>query len=348
MNLINFLILILLFIPLRGSRSYSQVELIQVDCTIFDWSGKIYKKIPGWVCLFYDDGSIVSISYQQRKFRSYSPLGDLVWSKDLPLHHELEATKDRKKILSLSEEVKMIDGKKIRIDILKIYNRKGEELASWNLDTHWEEIKKILSDAKKAEPYLVFFDHKVYGRINEFTHINSIKEIPENDLYPQINYLKPGNLIVGMNCLGFFLFFDPNLTRIEGVYHYQNEISCNTHDAQVLPNGHILFFRNFTLNVGDGATLVEIDPALGNEVLSLETKALDPIKSSSRGSVFLLKNKNLIYIDWGQGNHMGVVEVSRNGEIANALDQRMLNAVELDKPYRVRAGPFKTFLDNAW
>lgn len=348
LKLINFLILILLFFPLKGSKSFTSLELIQVDCAVFDWSGKIYKKYPGWMCIFFDDGSYVSDIYLKGILKNVSATGSLIWRIQEEVHHELDLSLDKKMIYYLSDDVKIINGKRVRYDVFKIINRQGVELSRWSFYDHWGEIEKILEDEKKQKAFELNFSHPKYGPMTEFTHANSLKEIPENKLYPEVPYLKPGNLIAGINCLGFIMIFNPTLTRIEKVFHYQQHLGCNIHDTQVLSSGEILFFRNFDLKMGDGPSLVKINPLTGKTILNLATDSSDPMKSSSQGSVQELENGNLLYIDKGQANHMGVVEISKDGKIVRALDQRMLDRAQMDKPYRARSLKLRKFLEKAW
>lgn len=300
------------------------------------------------MCLFNDDGTTFSINYNESQFLSYSKDGQLNWSKNIRLHHELE--KRGEHILSLSEKNKSIENKNIRFDLLKIYDqRTGDEVASWDTEEHWDEILKILSDAKKVNPKLREFinEASTAGRGYEYTHLNSLKEIPPNDLYPAISYLKPGNLIVGMNCLGFFLFLDPSMSQIEGVYHYQQEMECNTHDAQVLASGRILFFRNYHLTPGDGPALIEIDPRLREEVWSFKTKNDNPMRSNSLGSVTKLSNGHYFYLDRGQADQLGPVEIRPDGEMVNALELKKIVDYQKANPYRARILDLKKYLENS-
>lgn len=331
-----------------ASKSSLPLDLVQVDCTIFDWSGKIHKKYTGWLCYFFEDGSYLVGKSQRSTLRYHSPNGTLIWSKTEDIHHELDLSADKKRIFFLSDEMQLINGVKTRFDVLKIIDRDGNELHKWSTFEHWPDILKILEE-KNQKPFLFNFVSGKYGPLSEYIHANSFKEIPPNDLYPKLGYMKPGNLIVGMNCLGLFLFLDPTLSRIEKVYRYQNFLGCNTHDAQVLPSGHILFFRNYKEHSLDGPALVEINPLTETIAWQLSTDSADKELSDTRGSVQKLSNGNFLYADKGQANHMSVVEISNNGTIVHALDQRMLEEAQIDRPYRAKVHKdLKQFLKNSW
>lgn len=347
MNFFRYLIMIFFISILGGSTNHFNTRYIHADCSIFDFSGKLYKKYPGSMCIFFKDGSYIQNIYPQN-LRYISAGHTLITSKNIMAHHELEASHDQKRIALVADHFMEKDGKKRRYDILKILNRDLNDLYTWSTLTHWEELNKILQDAGKPPLVLNEYIHQKIGKTYEYTHINSLKEIPANDLYPQLSYLKPGNYIATMNCMGLFMFFDPTLSRIEKVIHYQNHIACNAHDAHVLKSGHILYFRNYAKSPEDGPALVEINPMTLEETWNWKINSIDSAESMSQGSVQFLSNGNFLYVDRGHADNMGAVEISRHGIIANALDQEMLKAVLKHKPYRARIEDLGQFLENTW
>lgn len=348
LKLVNIFFLFLMAFLLGGSKKNRPLEFVQVDCHIFDWSGKIYKKYPGWLCHFFEDGSYLIGKTKGKRLNYFSANGSMVWSKEVSFHHELELSQDKKKIFFLTDEIVSVNGIKTRYDVFNIIDRQGRELHRWSMGDHIVEISKILEGKNFKTPKYTF-NHKLYGLVNENMHLNSFKEIPPNDLYPKLSYMKPGNFIAGINCLGFFLFFDPTLSHIEKVFHYQRPLDCNCHDVQVLPNGHILFFRNYDNFLNEGPSLVEIDPLTESIAWSLRLNTSDREKSKARGSVQKLPNGNLLFANLGQDSFMSVGEISPEGNISRALDQRALSKAGIDKPYRVRAyKELASFLKNAW
>ncbi len=305
--------------------------------------------MPGGLCLFQKDGTTIYASYRAKRLVKVKSNGLKLWETSVGVHHEMSLTKDNR-ILLLSESIRDFRGdKNARFDAFKIYNQKGEELASWDTFEHFEEILRILKDAGKEFPPRIDVKSNPFGAFVEYTHANSFKEIPENDLYPQVSYLKPGNYILAMNCLGLFLFLDHELKTIVGVHHYQNFLSCNTHDAQVMKNGHILHLLNYDTRVGDGMTLVEIDPVSGNRVWEYKNTLSDKVNSNYQGSVQLLPNGNMLYIDNGQIDNKTPVEISRAGLVAHALERSTLYELIGFKPYRARISEdFQSHIKNSW
>lgn len=233
----------------------------------------------------------------------------------------------------------------VRFDVFSIFSQDGEEVARWSTYDHFQEIAEIVEKAGKTLPSI---ENKKGTPFIEYTHSNAFKEIPLNDLYPQVPYLKPGNYILGLNCLGLFLFLDKTLKKIEGVYHYQKHSSCNTHDAQVLKNGHILHLVNFENIPGDGVRLVELNPLTNEIVWSFKNPFSDKNLSNIKGSIQALPNGNILYIDHGQTDNKAVVEMSRSGQVVNAIELSVFDKIYGERPYRARSGDFKKYLDNSW
>lgn len=322
---------------------------MQVDCLLLDFSGNLYKKWPGGLCLFQKDGTTIYASYNSKKLVKVRPNGIKEWESPVAVHHEMSLTRDQR-ILLLSESIRNFRGdNNARFDVFKIFNQEGKELASWDTFEHFEEILELLKLTGKDFPPKLAVKSNPFGEFVEYTHANSFKEVPPNPLYPAVSYLKPGNYILGMNCLGLFLFLDHDLKKIEGVYHYQGSLSCNTHDAQVLNNGHILHLLNYESLPSNGMTLVEIDPVTGSRHWEYKNLLTDSLNSNYQGSVQLLPNGNMLYIDNGQIDNKAPAEISRSGLMINALDRNKIYEMTGFKPYRARiSDDFKSHVENSW
>lgn len=347
--MIRSILFALLLLILTGSTNTAARRFLQIDCLLLDFSGKLYKKKPGGLCLFQKDGTTIYASYRANLLVKEFANGTREWAAPIPVHHEMSLTHDGN-ILLLSESIRRFRGdNNARFDVFKILNQEGEELASWDTFDHFDEILQILKEAGKDFPLKLDVKSNPFGEFVEYTHANSFKEVPPNSLYPAIPYLKPGNYILGMNCLGLFLFLDRDLKKIVGVVHYQSFLSCNTHDAQVLTNGHILHLLNYEALPSNGMTLVEIDPLSGERVWEYKNKLSDSLNSNYQGSVQLLANGNMLYIDNGQIDNKTPVEISREGLLVNALDRSTVVEMIGFKPYRARSSDdLKSHMDNSW
>lgn len=298
---------IVFLIFLSKSSVQATYKHLQVGCNIFDFSGKIIRSYNGNLCIFQDDGSrIQSIEGEDAnigEIRYYSLSNHVLWShKDHP-HHELQISNDKRKIFYLSSEFGILGNKRVRFDTLNLLNLKdGRLIGKWSFKTNFNNYKMILEHHNR--PFRLFkYGKKLPYTDDELGHFNSLKEIPANKLYPKLKFLKPGNFILGANCLGLFIIFNHNLKKIEKVIDYNHQLDCNTHDAQVLPNGHFLHFNNFeagSSNLPAKSSLVEIDP-VSNLVYWKWPDVKNPYVFSNygMGSVQRIENGYTLFTDRG-------------------------------------------------
>jgi hypothetical protein len=85
------------------------------------------------------------------------------------------------------------------------------------------------------------------------------------------------------------------------------------HDASLLPNGHITLFDNLGgFRDGNGARVLEVDPATSEVVWSYAGDDAHPLHSPLRSSAEPLSNGNMLITESDGGR---VFEVDRNGDI---------------------------------
>lgn len=303
--IVGLLLTVSLFSSTRSS-SDSEFKHVQIDCSIYGFDGKIVRSYNASMCIFLEDGSRIELHESSQEgqggeIRYISSNNDLKWNHEDQPHHELQLTRDKKWIFYLGREYGVLDGKKIRFDTINVLNLNGEQVVTWSLKENFAFLEKILKEHRKAL-HPIMNPHNLPAKAFEFTHFNSVKEIPHNKLYPQLKYLKPGNFILGANCMGVFIIFNPHFNKIEKILNSDQRNDCNTHDAQVLPNGNILHYSNFESGERDDIhTLIkEINPANG----FIEWKwpnFQNPYHFSNivLGSVDRMKNNYTVFTDNG-------------------------------------------------
>lgn len=337
-----FFSLILFFIS--GSDIAYNDYFLQVDCEIYDHKGDIVERKNVFLCHFFADGSWLGLKYLNHKFGLYNSNNSTIWEKNVSAHHELFITRDYK-ILILASETGQLDGVKTRFDTLKIYDLKGNEISSWSFRDHVEEFKKILSQHKKnffvlTPPRTLFPGHQ------EFTHVNSFKEIPPNDLYPQLDYMKPGNYIVGVNCYNLFFIMNKALTRIEKVLNYSsNDQMCGTHDAQVLSSGKILHYMNHDSKDRPASRLELFDPSQNKAITIWPKDPQTKFYNSLRGSIQPLDNGGYLFTDKIEqiGGVAEIKEINAEGTIIRVWKMNLRNN---DTVYRARKLKLGKYLKN--
>ncbi len=250
------------------------VEYYQIECKIYDSKRTLIKDFGGAYCQFSEDGSFVMASYG-RELTRFSSIGSKVWTKNLLVHHQLNLTEDEKEVLALSHEYVYEKFGWARYDVLLRLNLKtGKILAKLSLKTI---MQKVFQSYPRALAPAMVEDFDLKGKpINllEFTHWNSINEIPENSLGDRNPIFRKGNIIVSGLRNGSIFVFDRNLTKI--VWHWEiskDKRSSNIHDATVTKDGKVLFYANEGLCKGAEtiSSINTLDP-ITNEVQCLYPK----------------------------------------------------------------------------
>lgn len=238
---------------------------ISVDCHILNSEGELLRKYQGRLCVFLEDGSYISTT--QKAMTRRDKFGRVLWSIDKFIHHELSLSPDKTKFFYITTDYLDYLGKLTRFDVLNISDLEGKIIKQYRLFDHKEEILK-LSDVKFEKTAWHMPDEDNYpGAPYEFSHVNSIQEIPENKLGQTNTAFKQGNFIVSFNGLGLILILDHELKNILWSRKAVNKSMFSSHNVLVIPNGNILYFNNINGNPDDEYTSIdEINP-LTNEIV---------------------------------------------------------------------------------
>lgn len=336
---------------------------LQVDCAIYTLEGTLEKKFSDYLCLFMDDGSRYSLKastvdktgYVQGKITRYSKTNQIVWQKNLDVHHELSLTPDKQHLTFISSESGEADGRKIRFDVMNVSDLNGNIIKRWSTKDHFSEIKKEMAHWKRELLYLDIKTSIPFPDHYEFTHINSFKEIPPNESYGQLPWFQPGNYIIGVNCLNLFFILDQDLNKIIKTISYGNyDQACGTHDAQVLSNGNILHYVNVKHLNEKKSYLQEYDPRSREVVWSWPDDKNLNFFNPMLGSVQRLKNGHTVFTDkvslesssrWIRGKNPSIIEIDKDGEIVRKWNLELLGFNEL---YRARILPLGRYLENTF
>jgi hypothetical protein len=311
---------------------------LQIDCRILDQDFKQLKSFQGDYCAFFPNGEWISIT--GKVIDLHSKTNQLRLHYPQMGHHEIKLSNDEKKIFFLSSEIREFKGKSVRFDVINISNRDGVRLNRWDLFEHIDELnqKLGLGPFEKAIP-AERADENFPDNKWVFANLNAIYEIPNNNLEKKFPYMKEGNLLVTFNGLGSVVVFDPELKKIEFVYRVLKTNLFGISDGQILPNGHLLVFKNSSIN--------EIDMQEDKPLWSFDSKKSGPDNNLAEGSVQLLVNNNFLMTD-NSNNSGKVLEVNRKGEIVKTqlndiLDSRTKKPVTI---YRAKKTNLSKFIEN--
>lgn len=307
----------------------------------------LLKSFTGNYCAFFPNGEWISIA--GKELNLYSRSNQLKHHFSEMGHHEIRLSEDQKKIFFLSSEIKVYKNQKTRFDVIHISDLNGKQKARWALFDHIDELYQKL-DLKKFDFALpAQRPDETFPEIKyEFAHVNAIYEIPQNDLEKKFSYMKKGNLLVTFNGLSSVVIFDPELKKIEFVYRVLKTNLLGIHDGQILPNGHLLIFKNYNDPIENPSTSInEFDMQNDTSVWSYQFKKPELDYNPHSGSVQLLANGNIFFTDYSH-NIGKMIEIDRSGSIVKLVTNNILDS-KASLPlnmYRAKKTNLDSFLKN--
>jgi hypothetical protein len=169
----------------------------------------------------------------------------------------------------------------------------------------------------------------------EFSHLNSIYEIPANPLEKSYPAFKQGNYVVSLSSLGLIIILDRDLRKILWTFKHPDTIPPTFHDVQLLENGHLFFYNNKTW---EGAiwytTLDEYEPLTKKLVWRYRAFPPQSFAAEYGGGVQKLKNGNILFSDaTGAGR---VTEVTADGKIVWTMSDPFGTAKDKTNPYFIQ------------
>jgi hypothetical protein len=212
-------------------------ELIQTDCSLFEKSGVLIKKFPGFLCTFLENGDRVEIDRSAIKY--INAKDEVIWSKPGLYHHQVKLDLEGGKIVTLGESSHEVMGCKTRFDTIEVFNLKtGESLPG--IDFYFDFKKYISYETQNRYLLRSVFQTGYSRNVCESTHVNSIFQIKHNG---NEKYLKKGNWVVNFYPLNTILIFDNNFEKLlwKKVLFFKDSM---VHDVQYLKDGKFYLYAN--------------------------------------------------------------------------------------------------------
>lgn len=265
-------------------------------CLIISKDRELIRTHPGLICAYLPSGRFVSLDYNSDKIAFYSKTNMKLWERSGHYHHQLKFSPDRKSLLAMSSSFHTVERKRARYDVLQVLDLEGKTLKEFDFYAHRKQLKALAPDKAKFYPRKEASFPKI---VWEFSHANSFYEIQKNDLETAIPAFQSGNYLVNVNLLGLILVLDSKLSKILWSYHYPDNSGDNSHDVQVLANGHLLIYNNdYFDGVKNYSTLDEFD--LMNKKLVWRYTASPPeaFHALQGGGIQKLSNGHVLFTDF--------------------------------------------------
>lgn len=317
----------------------------QIECVLLDKQQKIlFAKPEAAMCLFRPDGTVVASDHY--RLTKYDRAGEVLWEQPFASHHMLRESSDGT-ILILTSEVKTWGGQTHRFDrVEKVSQSTGAILYSFSLAKNFDQLVSLAGLKTQPQPESAFWQIDQQSQ-TEMTHANSAYEIPENALAEKNPAFAAGNVIVNVNTMGLFFILDSKLKKPLWAAAYLPPNKHRLHDVQVLKNGHLLVFNNYS-NASPPyvSSLDEYDVETGKVVWRFQPENPKTLASLWVGSVQALKNGNIFYSDMTSGGF--AVEIDRAGREISRQKHWALDRKGQPRPFQeAKRANFAEFLSRA-
>lgn len=230
--------LVLLFLILFPIVTYAngQDKVLVDGCSLFNISGEHLKNFPGDMCIYLDNGDLVSADDDQLRY--FTNKQKVKWEIKGIFHHQMNLSADGDKILTIANTVQTAEDQTKKVfDQLSVISLDGKVLHSIDSSTMLKQVN-VPSMNDPIEEGIFKNDYK------EGSHFNSFYQIPALNKNAKVpSFIKEGNYIANSIRLGIFVL-DSTLTKV--LFHWKSPFSedHSVHDAQITTSGKLLYFNN--------------------------------------------------------------------------------------------------------
>lgn len=233
--------------------------------------------------------------------------GELLWKRDLQVHHDIEVTPGGNLLVLAFErrlEPRIHPSIKIRDDHLMLLSPKGEVLNSQSM----LDAVRAGGDVFPLEP-VGPCDLGGEPWVDLF-HSNSVEWMRHGHLRGMHPIFDAGNVLVSFRYQDCIAVFDWDENKV--VWSWGRGQIFGPHDAQVLDNGHILLFDNGLGRTPAYSRVVEMDPVTGKIVWEYRADPPETFYTESKGSAQRLPNGNTLIAESDKGH---AFEVTPSGDV---------------------------------
>ncbi len=306
----------------NAGKSYGGYNLFEGK--LIDMGGDLVRNWSSiYLGIIDDNGDYYAQEcYECSTWGRYSWDDEVIWEKEIPIHHEIVLTEDS--VFTFTKEVVEYNERDVEFDVILEFDKEGTLLGRFSL---WDNLKMFQQFHDKLEldappSFFIPEDHKknksIWGGEYDYYHLNAMSFLPSNALENKTgidsfgNEVKPfqeGNWLISFRH-GSMLFILDKDTK--GIVWFVNQFSIEDeiqgqHAPWMLPDGTILIFDNGRYR--EFSRVIAINPI--NLDVVWEYKS-DDFYTLSQGYVQFLSNGNLVITEAEEGR---VFELTPDKEI---------------------------------
>jgi hypothetical protein len=226
-----FVLIVLAFSFSIHAQEWKKFHLVN-GCRVYTMSGFMQRAFPGSICIFLDNGNLVSAS--DNAIRMINPKNEIVWEQKGHFHHQVNLSSDKSKILALSSEI----NNGLREDTFYILDFNGK-IVSFQKASELYKFAGLKPLNWGMQPLTL----NGVSTSQEFSHFNSIYDVPRLTGKNLPAWLKEGNIVVNSTHSGIFVL-SPDMTLLLHHILLPGSTYHRVHDVQVKSNGNFLLFNN--------------------------------------------------------------------------------------------------------
>jgi len=241
--------------------------------------------------------------YEAPKWGRYTWDGEVIWEKNMPIHHEILLT-PQGTIITFSKEVHEYKSRKVEFDIILEFNKDGDELQRFSL---WENLKELQQHHRALEldmppTFIIPEEHRkeksIWGGNYDYYHLNSLSLIPPNiyeNLHPAF---RAGNWLIAFRHGSMVFILDQDTKKVvwRAIDNQVKPRLEGPHAPQMIANGNILLLDNGRYRQWSRA--IQIDPFSLKVVWEYKIKGFYTL---SQGFIQELPNKNMLITEAEEG-----------------------------------------------
>jgi len=238
------------------------------DGKLIDMNGQLIKSWRScYLGMLLPDGRYLAQEhYESSRWGLYSWDDQVIWEKDLPIHHDIIIT-PQGTILTLTKEVHSYKGRDVDFCVIVEFDMNGYQQQRYSTWEHLSELQSFHRPLELDRSKLFFLPETAkrkkispWGGHYDYYRLNSIQVLPPTELGIKDSRFRPGNWLISFRHGSMLFILDQDTKKIVWKCIDQDIKSGleGQHAAQLLPSGHMLIFDNGRYR--GFSRVLEIDP----------------------------------------------------------------------------------------
>lgn len=239
-----------------------------IDGRLINRDGAVIKEWKAtYLSLLLPDKRYVAQShYESKKWGMYSWDDEVIWEKEMAIHHDIIFTPSET-LITFTKETRSYKGREVDFGVIVEFDLKGKEIRRYST---WENLGELQSYHRPLEldrPRLFFLPETArrktpspWGGYYDYYRLNSIQILPKIELGQKDDRFRAGNWLISFRHGSMIFILDQDTLKVvwKCIDKDVKDRIEGQHAARMLPTGNILIFDNGRYR--GYSRVIEIDP----------------------------------------------------------------------------------------